>query len=129
MVSKLVDFKDDCLMNNHLPKSTTTNTVDTSSDCSWAIDMWNYNPPKDMWCPWFGLRSITSNRRLSRGYIWTLLHSTLTPVSPWLSNNHCYSETKLSLRAHIVGLCLGIVFYCTTSTCICHAYIHFLFHT
>lgn len=48
------------------------------------------------------------------------LHSALIPVGPWLLNNYSHSETEVSWRAHIVGYCLGIVFYCTHTFSIPH---------
>ena len=75
--------------------------------------MVNCMSPMDAWRLWVEWGGVTSNRRPPHGYIWTPHPFALAPVG--MSNNHCHLETEVSCRAHIVGLYLGIVFYCTTS--------------
>ena len=138
-----MDLRGSLLKSNRLPKSsthkqslawtTTTNAINKAGDILWIVNMWIACPPKDMRCPWVGWGGVTSNQRPPCGYIQTPLpcppHSILAPVGLRLLNNHCHSETKVSWRAHIVDLCSRIVLYCTTSTYICHMYIHSPFHT
>ena len=103
--------------------------IDNPCNCSRMVDMLTAISSMGTWHLWVGWEGVTSNRCLPRGYIWTPLHFALALVGPWLLNNCCHLEIEMSWRPHIVDLCSRIVLYYTTTTYICHTYIHCPFHT
>ena len=117
------------LMTSCLPKSIVANAIDKGGNYSWTISMWTACPPKDTWHPWVGWGQVTSNRRLSRRFIWTPLHSTLTLPSLWWALG-CWTTIATWkprwVRGPTLWFCVWV--YCCTLTYICHTYIDFPFH-